>query len=156
MNIFDKQTQMPVSADRLYRWHMQPGAFDALVPPQQKVEVLERPARLEEGAKLVMKVYLGPVGLRWVAVHRDFVQGRKFVDEQQSGPFAHWVHTHRFVPVDEDSSLLWDRVEYRLPAGKLGNLMGGWAIERMLDEMFEFRHAKTRESLAGDAVAGSR
>lgn len=33
MATFDKKSQMPVSADQLYRWHMRPGAFDELVPP---------------------------------------------------------------------------------------------------------------------------
>jgi ligand-binding SRPBCC domain-containing protein len=148
MPTFDKESPMPVSADALYRWHMQPGAFDALIPPWQNVEVLERPDRLEEGARLVMKVYLfGPVGMRWVALHRDFVEGRQFVDEQLEGPFAEWEHTHRFEPVDSDRSILHDHVEYEPPMGALGRTLGAPIVERMLERMFDHRHELTETSL---------
>lgn len=152
MKTFTKETAMPVSASTLYRWHMQPGAFDQLVPPDQKIEVLERPERLEAGAKLIMKIYLGPIGVRWVAHHRDFVQNRQFVDEQVRGPFAHWIHTHRFIPVDEHASILSDHIEYRLPGGKLGELLGGWAIEAMLERMFDYRHTQTRKMVTDETT----
>ncbi len=147
MATFDKKSQMPVSAEELYRWHMQPGAFDELVPPDQKIRVIERPPRLEEGAKLVMKVYMGPVGVRWVALHRGFIEGRQFIDEQVRGPFAGWVHTHRFEPIDARTSILHDHIDYRLPLGPVGHLFGGWPTRRMLEQMFDFRHRQTHQSL---------
>ncbi len=151
MPTFEKTRSMPVSADELYRWHMQPGAFDALIPPWQNVEVLERPDMLEEGARLVMKIYfLGPIGMQWVALHRDFIEGRQFVDEQLEGPFAEWVHTHRFEPESETSSVLHDHVEYEPPMGALGRTLGRPVIERMLDRMFEYRHDTTETSLRGE------
>lgn len=148
MEQFEKSSEMPVSARELYDWHMQPGTFEKLVPPWQKVKVLERPERLQEGARLVMKVYLGPIGVRWVAHHRDFVQGRQFVDEQLEGPFAHWVHTHRFEPQGPDASTLVDRIVYELPLGPLGRLFGRRATRAMLERMFAYRHQVTRLELA--------
>jgi ligand-binding SRPBCC domain-containing protein len=148
METFDRKTEMPVSARDLYDWHMQPGGFERLLPPWQKVRVLQGPEVLEEGAKLVMKVYMGPIGVRWVALHRDFVEGRQFVDEQVCGPFAEWVHTHRFEPIDEQTSVLHDHVEYRLPMGAVGRLFGGVPTGHMLERMFEFRHHATFEALS--------
>lgn len=148
MPTFEKRTQMPVSAETLYEWHMRPEAFEALVPPWHDIRVVDRSGPLEEGARLVMKLYLGPVGIRWVAHHRDFVEGRQFVDEQLEGPFARWVHTHRFEPVGDETSELIDHVEYELPLGPLGRLVAGWKVERDLERMFEYRHEVTRRDVA--------
>ena len=41
---------------------------------------------------------VGPFPIRWVAVYRDFIDGRQFADEQADGPFTHWRHLHRFDP----------------------------------------------------------
>lgn len=148
METFEKKTEIPASAEELYDWHMKPGAFESLVPPWQKVKVVEQPERMEEGARLIMKVYMGPVAIRWVARHRDFIEGRQFVDEQVKGPFAHWVHTHRFEPIDEGRCLLHDYVEYRLPLGAMGRLFGSRPIEVMLQKMFEYRHRVTNDAFS--------
>lgn len=149
MEHFVKESRIQATAGELYDWHMQPDAFDKLVPPWQKVEVLERPEQLKEGAVLHMKVYLGPIPSRWIARHCDFVEGRQFVDEQVHGPFASWVHTHQFLPTDDGASILRDSIEYELPVGKLGEVLGGWFTRRMLERMFEYRHQLTASELEG-------
>ncbi|AWV87935.1 SRPBCC family protein [Bradymonas sediminis] len=153
---FTKESPINATPRQLWRWHLQPDAFDKLVPPWQKVKVLKRPERFEDGAILVMKVYaIGPVGMRWVAKHRDFIEGEQFVDEQLSGPFRAWVHTHQFVPadpalgLDEGTSILRDSIEYDLPLGPLGAALGGGIAERMLEKMFDYRHKVTAEALDG-------
>lgn len=145
---FLKESRIDATPQTLYDWHMQPDAFEKLVPPWQKVEVMERPERLEEGAVLVMKVYAGPFGVRWVAHHRDFIEGRQFVDEQVEGPFASWTHTHQFLPVDDGASILRDSIDYELPVGKLSELVAGWLSRRMLERMFAYRHEKTAAELS--------
>lgn len=149
MEQFERETEMPVPAETLWDWHMQDGAFEKLVPPWQEVEILDRPERLEEGARLVMKMYLaGPIGVRWVAEHHDFIEGRQFVDVQVEGPFRSWRHTHRFEPAGEERSVLHDIVEYELPMGRVGAFFGGWIARGQLDRMFEYRHRVTREALS--------
>jgi hypothetical protein len=144
---FEKSTRLPVSAEALYRWHMRPGAFHRLVPPFQRVRVLDEPDGIAEGVTLTMKVYQGPIGLRWVAEHKDFVEGRQFVDEQSSGPFAAWRHTHTFEPAGPDACRLVDHIDYRLPMGPIGRLVGGRSTRHMLQRMFDFRHTRTRLDL---------
>lgn len=151
---FTKESYIDASARRLWQWHLESDAFDKLVPPWQKVEVLERAEPFEEGAILIMKVYLiGPIGKRWVAKHRDFIEGRQFVDEQLSGPFRTWVHTHQFLPFDpelpddEGTSILRDSIDYELPLGPLGAALGGPVARHMLEKMFAYRHKVTAAAL---------
>src|SRR5512134_2732640 len=94
---FETSTDLPVPAETAYRWHGRPGAFERLVPPWEDVRLVERTGGLE-GGRAVLELRLGPLRRRWVAEHRGGTPGFEFVDEQVEGPFASWVHTHRFEP----------------------------------------------------------
>ena len=151
---FTKESHINATPYQLWQWHLTPNAFDLLVPPWQHVKVLKRPERFEEGAILIMKVYVvGPIGKQWTAKHRDFIEGRQFVDEQISGPFRSWIHTHEFLPADptldeyHGTSILRDSINYELPLGPLGNALGGAFSRHMLEKMFAYRHKVTAAAL---------
>jgi uncharacterized protein (TIGR01777 family) len=153
---FTHRSPMPVSADALYAWHARPGAFERLNPPFDPVEVEERAGGLEVGARTVIRMKVGPVHQRWVAEHTAHEPGRMFRDEQRDGPFARWVHTHRFEPKPDGTSELVDEVEYELPLGGLGALFGSGFTRATLERMFAYRHAVTRADLARHARFGDR
>jgi uncharacterized protein (TIGR01777 family) len=142
---FLASSPIDASSRALYDWHLRPGAFDRLNPPWERVEVDRRDGPIAEGDEVVLRVPVGPFRLKWVAVHRDFVDGRQFRDVQRSGPFARWVHTHRTLP-EGDRSILQDEIEYRLPLGFLGRLFGGAFTRAKLTRLFSYRHVVT----AGD------
>jgi uncharacterized protein (TIGR01777 family) len=152
VELFVRRSRIAASADAVFRWHERPGAFERLTPPWEAVRVVERRGGIEDGARIVLRMGRGPLGVRWVAEHRDFVAGEQFRDVQTSGPFAHWVHTHRVEPDGRDACWLEDRVEYALPFGGLGALMGGGYTRRKLARMFRYRHRLT----AADVAAHTR
>ncbi|PZR16793.1 MAG: TIGR01777 family protein [Archangium gephyra] len=145
LTTFEKRSVMPVPADELFAWHAREGAFERLNPPFAPAEIEERSGGLEVGARTVVKIPVGPTKQRWVAEHTAFEPGRMFRDEQTSGPFAKWVHTHRFEPLTESTSTLIDTIEYALP---LGGIVGGSFTDRTLERMFDYRHAITRADLS--------
>ena len=49
-----------------------------------------------------------------------------------AGPFAHWEHTHRVEPDGPDACYLEDHIEYALPLGALGALLGSGLVRRRL------------------------
>jgi uncharacterized protein len=134
---------MPVSAERLCTWHAGPRALEVLIPPGEPVRLLHRSGGIEDGAVTVFAIGYGPFRIQWVAVHRDYIPGRQFRDEQVKGPFAHWVHTHRFEPAGEGASYLEDHVEYALPLAWLTEPLVGGLVRRRLEAMFQYRHAVT-------------
>ncbi len=144
---FVKSTPLPVSAEVAYQWHMQPGAFERLAPPWQPI--IAPPARepLAAGVRREFLIPMGPLRVRWVAEHRDFVPGRQFRDIQVEGPFALWEHTHRIIPQGDDACLLEDHLHYALPAGRLGDLAAHRRIPPMLEAMFAYRHRVTAADL---------
>jgi uncharacterized protein (TIGR01777 family) len=151
MPVFESRSEMPVSAAELFRWHARPGAFERLVPPWERVTIVSMSGGIGTGARVVVRVGTPPFAMNWTAVHRDYEEGRRFVDAQESGPFARWIHEHRFEDAGPGRSMLVDRVEYALPLGALGALLGGGFARRQLERMFAYRHAVTREDLARHA-----
>ncbi|MCA9553926.1 MAG: TIGR01777 family oxidoreductase [Myxococcales bacterium] len=151
---FVRRTALPHTPEALYAWHLRPGAFERLTPPWERVRVRDRPpAGIAEGADVRLETRVGPLWLPWVAHHTGFVPGRKFEDTQLAGPFSAWHHAHRFEPA-ERGAVLVDDIEYELPLGPVGRLLGAAFVTRKLERMFEHRHRITALDL--DAHAQTR
>ena len=131
MTIFEKSTELPVSADEAFAWHCRPGAFLRLAPPWESIELLSSDG-VAEGSRATIKMKVGPFSKKWIAEHHDIIEGRQFQDRQISGPFADWNHTHRMEPAAPDRCILTDRIEYRPPLGFLGEMFGGRLIRNQL------------------------
>ncbi|HEU4647482.1 MAG TPA: TIGR01777 family oxidoreductase [Gemmatimonadales bacterium] len=151
--VVERTSRLPASAEAVWAWHQRPGAFERLVPPWERVEIVQRSGGLADGGEVVAQVHAGPLTFRWVARHRDYQPGRQFVDEQVEGPFTQWVHTHRIVPDGPQSSFLTDRIEYATPYGVAGAAADLWIVRRKIERMLAYRHALLRDDLAAHARA---
>ena len=138
--VIERTSTLPVCAEEAFAWHERAGAFERLAPPWERFEVLERTGGIHDGARTTFRVHIGPVPLRWVAAHRDYIPGRRFVDEQVEGPFAHWVHQHLFEPGSPGASRYTDRIEFTPPFGTLGAAAGIWLVRPRAERMLAYRH----------------
>ncbi|CAN5331918.1 hypothetical protein BH23CHL1_BH23CHL1_07760 [soil metagenome] len=138
---------IPAPAEELFDWHARPGAFERLVPPWQKVEIVFRDGSIRDGDRLGMDLKAGPFRKRWLALHSDFVEGEQFRDTQVEGPFRRWIHTHRVHPAGAAASVLDDEVEYELPGGTPAAMLGTTIASQQIRRMFRFRHLRTRNDL---------
>jgi ligand-binding SRPBCC domain-containing protein len=141
--VFVRRSEMPVSAEALYRWHERPDVFEKLLPPGDPTRV-EHWAPIADGSEMILRVRVGPLPVRWVARLYDVVPGRQFRDLQIEGPFRFWLHSHLFEPIDEGRSMLEDRVTWSLRGGRLAHAVAGWFVRRTLQRLFEHRHEVTR------------
>ncbi len=137
---FTKQSEVPAPPEAVFAWHEQPGAIERLIPPWEKAEVVERADSLRVGSCVVLKVFAGPIAQLWVAEHVEYNPPHLFADVQRRGPFAHWHHRHRFEPTGRGSTMMIDEIEYALPLGFLGELLGGAFVRAKLRKMFDDRH----------------
>jgi uncharacterized protein (TIGR01777 family) len=149
---FQRRTRIEAPAEAVFAWHARPGALERLAPPWERLVVEERTGGIEEGARVVLRVGAGPIGLRWVAIHGDVIPGRQFCDRQVRGPFRHWRHRHGFEPDGPSASQLEDDVEYALPLGWLGSIVGSGSVREKLDRMFAYRHAVTKADIETHAA----
>ena len=149
--IVERTSTLPVPAEEAFAWHERPGAFERLTPPWERVEVLERAGGIREGARTAVRVRVGPLRFRWVAVHREYTAGRRFVDEQVEGPFSHWIHEHRFEPAGPEATRYTDRIEFGPPFGSIGAAAGRWLARPRAERMLAYRHATLRDDLVAHA-----
>lgn len=130
----------------MFAFHEARDAFERLQPPWQTTEIVQPPASLEVGTRVVLRIKVGPLWQTIVAEHIAYEPGKMFADQMVEGPFAKWVHRHIVTPRGEGECTLTDEIEYELPLGALGRVFGGWFARRNLERLFEFRHRVTREA----------
>lgn len=155
--VFAARSSFDVTPAEAFAWHARPGALERCTPPWQDVRVLERAETLENGSRVTLSVpVLGPIRRRWVARHEEVATGARFVDTQLSGPFASWVHEHRFeAEPGGRGCTLEDRIEYELPGGVIGRIAAGSFVERTLRRVFAYRHALLRGDLERHRAYGA-
>jgi uncharacterized protein len=144
---FRRRSHLPYPPAHVFAWHMRPGAFRRLTPPWMQVREIEKEGEIHEGGRVILGIRKGPAELKWEAKHTAFEEGCLFRDEQVSGPFGKWVHTHRFLDADDGGCLMEDEVEWAAPLGSAGKIFGEPFIEGELERMFAFRHARLRNDL---------
>lgn len=60
---------------------------------------------------------------------------RRFVDQQQSGPFRSWRHEHTFDPLPSGATLMTDRVDFSSPVGRLGSAVDRAVLIRYMSRL---------------------
>ena len=147
MKTFNKVSRIAAPAEAVFSWHETAEAFEKLLPPWENIRIVERSNDgIKSGTKVTIEMRLGPFRQQWVALHTAYEQGHMFRDEQLAGPFCHWIHTHKVEPNGPSDCFLIDEIEYKLPFGFIGELLGGWLTRKKLEKLFEFRHRVTREA----------
>ena len=145
--VFAYRSVVPGRAADVFRWHERPEALLDLIPSRRLVRIERRTGGLENGGTIVFSVGLGPVRVRWRARHYGYIRGRQFCDEQVSGPFKLWRHTHRIEPIGTAQSLYEDRVEYAVPGGRLAQRLTEPVLRRLLARAFAQRHHIVRAAM---------
>ncbi len=148
MTVFSRESVLNEDAATVFAWHARPGAIERLSPPWDPLQVIRRTGGIRPGARVVLRMKLGPVPYRWHARHTRYEENRLFEDEQVRGPFAEWVHTHAFEPVDDGRCRLKDTVNFRLPLSLISHPLAAGLVKRQLSRIFAFRHRVTAADLS--------
>ena len=149
-------TILNASPEVVFGFHESPDALRHLIPPWEKMEVVESSESLQIGSRVVLGGrVLGLVPIRWVAVHTEYEPPHLFADRQESGPFAWWYHRHRILDDGQGGTVLRDEIEYQTPLGLIGHWLGGWLVRRKLEAMFAYRHETTRRLIESEEWTGA-
>lgn len=149
---FVRRTHVEASAEEVFRWHARPGAFERLVPPWTSLRILNRTEGIGNGSRLILRIKKGPIALPWILDYHDYFEGRQFRDVQVTGPFERWEHTHRFEPDGDNACYLQDRIEYALPFGPIGELLGTAYVKNELERCFVYRHRIIKNDISVHAA----
>ena len=142
---FVKESVIRCSPERVWAFHELPDAFERLVPPWEKVKIVQRADISKIGSRTILESrILGPFKVRWVAEHTAYDPPRMFEDTQVSGPFKSWRHRHVVEPHPE-GAVLRDEIEFEPPMSILGSSAAPMFIVPRLEKMFDYRHGVTKE-----------
>lgn len=142
---FVKETIIRAAPEKVFGFHLLPDAFERLVPPWEKVKIIQKADITRIGSRAIIESRLfGFFKVRWVAEHTRYEPPRMFEDVQVSGPFHSWRHQHIITPHAE-GAILRDEIEYEPPFGIFGKLAAPLAVVPKLEKMFAYRHEVTRK-----------
>jgi ligand-binding SRPBCC domain-containing protein len=122
--------------------------LEVITPPSLRFRITTpAPIQMRVGACIDYHLSLWGVPFGWRTRITGFEPNVRFVDEQESGPYAYWHHLHEFE-ADGASTRMRDEVTYRLPFGPLGAALHALWVERQLVAIFDYREAAIARRLA--------
>lgn len=119
--------------------------LETITPESLNFKVLKKStSELREGTLIDYKLKVHGIPMKWQSRIESYTELESFVDEQVSGPYAKWHHTHDFIPVGA-GTLMRDKVIYKVPMGFIGQIFSGAFIRRDLNNIFNFRKTKINQ-----------
>ena len=103
---FEATQDFPRPVEEVFAFFRRPANLLRVSPPELKLELLEAPASLELGSRVVLTAQRLGFKQRLVSVVTALEPNRLFRDEQEEGPFGMWKHSHHFETIDRKSTRL--------------------------------------------------
>jgi hypothetical protein len=155
VNLLERTQVLDRPVEDVFAFYSDAGNLDAITPPFLHFRILTpMPIAMRAGTRIEYALSLHGAPIRWRTLITRWEPSACFVDEQESGPYAFWRHTHMFEP-QGTSTLMRDVVEYREPFGALGKLAHVLVVRRTLERIFDYRRDATGQLLGRSGRPGS-
>ena len=139
MFTLERETFVPAKQSEVFEFFSDPSNLARITPRSLGFEIVDAPRRrLRAGDRIRYRIRLLGIPIPWVSKITEWKEGSMFVDEQERGPYRVWRHEHT-LRAAQNGVLMFDRVQYDLPLGRIGRAFGGWWVRRNLRAIFDYR-----------------
>ena len=137
--ILERTQRIELPIEQVFDLYCDAFNLERITPPWLNFRVVTpKPIEMREGTLLEYRLRLHGVPVRWKTRISTWEPPHRFVDEQISGPYALWHHTHTFE-ADGEATIAHDRVRYRIGFGPLGALALRLFVRRDVERIFDYR-----------------
>jgi ligand-binding SRPBCC domain-containing protein len=141
----EREQWVPRSPDQMFLFFSDARNLEKITPPWLSFRVVSvAPEPIVPGTLIHYRLRVRGIPFRWTTKITEWNPPHSFIDIELSGPYAQWIHTHRFE-ARNGGTLLTDRVEYALPLGFLGRIAHGLLVKRDVEGIFDYRRQKIEE-----------
>lgn len=145
-HIFHNEIVLPRPRGETFAFFADAENLERLTPPELRFVIKSPvPIAMATGTHIDYQLRLFGIPFTWRTLISTWQPGEVFVDEQLRGPYAQWIHTHRFFDAPGGTRVT-DEVCYRLPFFPLGEV-GYPLVKGQLRKIFQFRGERLRELL---------
>jgi ligand-binding SRPBCC domain-containing protein len=139
-HVLHREQRLPGTPEEVFPFFADAANLEAITPPWLGFHVVApRPIAMRAGALIEYRLRLHGLPIAWLTRIEEWMPCERFVDQQLSGPYRLWHHTHTFRPLPGGDTLMTDAVRYALPLGPLGSLAHRALVRRDLERIFDFR-----------------
>jgi uncharacterized protein len=103
------------------------------------LEIIDHTGGINNDDNSIFRIKLGPITFKWVAKHFGYIHNLQFQDKMIKGPFKKWIHTHSFIPQEQNQCIIEDKIDYMPRFGKIGSKIIQKRIQNYLNQLFIYR-----------------
>ena len=148
VQILEREQRLPGSPEEVFEFFADARNLEKITPPLLRFRVVTpEPIAMGRGTLIRYRLRVHGIPVGWLTEIKEWDPPHRFVDEQLTGPYALWHHTHTFE-TDGDETIMRDVVRYRVGFGPLGMLANELLVRRDVAGIFDHRAQRVRELLS--------
>lgn len=148
MKIYNKTDaiDLPISLSEAWSFFSNPHNLKDITPPEMGFTIISGAEKPLFGGQIIQYQVTPLFGIKtkWVSEITQVVPNQYFVDVQLYGPYSLWHHKHFFTEI-EGGVRVEDNVDYKIPAGIIGQMLHPFIVKPELEKIFAFRRKKLKE-----------
>jgi ligand-binding SRPBCC domain-containing protein len=146
LHVLERSQIVPPPRGEIFAFFADAANLKLMTPPNVPFEMLTPPPiEMHVGTRIDYRIKQFGIPLTWKLRVEAYVPLERFEDEQVSGPFKRWHHTHTFRDAPGGGTVVGDRVDYEVGFGPLGELANALVVKRQLRNIFAYRERVLRE-----------